>query len=173
MTLIIALHRSGFRTFKDFYPRYVQSHLRAEFAQLVSYPRFVELRQGALVPLCAYLSTRKGACSGMAFVDSAPIEICHPKRAHSHKVFADLAHWGKNSMGWFYGFKLHLLINDGGELLAVHLTPANVNDRTPVLKLAKGLWGKLFGDRGYISQALFEQLLQEGLVLITKIKKKQ
>jgi hypothetical protein len=171
LTIIVAFHRSGYRTFKGFYTRYVYRHLRAEFPQLVSYNRFVELMPQALGPLCAYLQTRKGTCRGIAFIDSTPLGVCHPKRAHAHKVFEGLAHWGKNSVGWFYGFKLHLVINDQGELLAFHLTPANVDDRRPVPQLTKDLWGKVFGDRGYISQALFEQLFQDGLMLITRFKK--
>ncbi len=75
-------------------------------------------------------------------------------------------------MDWFYGFKLHFVINDQGALLAVQITPGNVDDRTPVPALVAGLWGKLFGDRGYISQKLFEQLQQSGVQLITKLKRR-
>lgn len=74
-------------------------------------------------------------------------------------------------MGWFYGFKLHLLINDQGEMLALCLTHANIGDRKPVPHLARKLWGKLFGDKGDISQALFEHLFEHGLHLITPIRK--
>ena len=74
-------------------------------------------------------------------------------------------------MGWHYGFKLHLIINDRGELLAFKLTPGNTDDRQPVPDLPKDLLGKLFGDRGYISQELFEQLYERGLQLITRHKK--
>ena len=171
MTLIVAFHRSGYRTFKGFYTQHVQPHLRTEFPYLVSCNRFVELMPQALGPLCAYLQPRKDTCQGIAFIDSTPLGVCHPKRAHAHKVFAGFAHWGKNSVGWFYGFKLHLVINDQGKLLAFQLTPANVDDRRPVPQLTKDLWGKVFGGRGYISQALFEQLSQEGLLLITRFKK--
>jgi hypothetical protein len=72
---------------------------------------------------------------------------------------------------WFYGFKLHLVINDEGELLGVKITAGNVDDRDPVPELARALFGKLFGDRGYISQALFEQLWEQGVQLITKLRK--
>ena len=74
-------------------------------------------------------------------------------------------------MDWFYGFKLHFGINDEGDLLALRFTPGNVDDRAPVPDLAQGLWGKLFGDRGYISQELFEQLQGTGVQLITKLKR--
>jgi hypothetical protein len=74
-------------------------------------------------------------------------------------------------MGWFYGFKLHLAVNDRGELLACCLTPGNVDDRTPVPALVKGLRGKLFGDRGYISVALTHLLFEQGLQLITRLRK--
>lgn len=107
-----------------------------------------------------------------AFIDSTPIEVCHPRRAHAHKVFKDLVAWGKNSVGWHFGFKLHLIINERGELLAFKLTPANTDDRQPVPDLTQDLIGQLFGDRGYISQKLFEELYQRGLQLVTKSKKK-
>jgi hypothetical protein len=72
---------------------------------------------------------------------------------------------------WFYGFKLHLVINDCGELLSVRLTPGNVDDRRPVPELIKKIFGKLFGDKGYISQPLFEALYADGVHLVTKLKR--
>jgi hypothetical protein len=171
MTIEVAFHESGYRTFKDFYLRYVTPHLRWAFPRLVSYTRFVELMQEALVPLCAYLQTRRGQSQGIAFIDSTVLAVCHPKRSSGHRVFAGLAGWGKNTFGWCYGFKLHLLINDVGEVLACHLTPANVDDRRPVPALLKGLQGKVFGDRGYISQALFTDLVANGVQLITELRK--
>ena len=125
----------------------------------------------ALLPLCAYLQTRKGQATGLPFIDSLAIRVCHNRRIHSHKVFAGLAQRGKGSMGWFYGLKRHLVINEQGEVLGLTLTPGNTDDRRPVRKLVRQLWGKLFGDRGYISQELFEQLWSEGLQLITKLKR--
>ena len=74
-------------------------------------------------------------------------------------------------MGWFYGFKLHLIVNDRGELLTFYLTPGNVDDRKPVPHMTRPLWGKLFGDKGYISKALFNELFKRGLQLITGIRK--
>jgi hypothetical protein len=124
-----------------------------------------------LLPLCADLPTRQGQTTGIQFLDSLPIRVCHNRRIGSHKVFAGLAQRGKGSMGWFYGFKLHLVINEQGELLAFALTPGNREDRRPVKKLVRPLWGKRFGDGGSFSQELFEQLWAEGLQLITKLKR--
>ena len=171
MTLVVSFHQSGYRTCKDYYLRYVTAHLRWAFPQVVSYTRFVELMAAALVPLCASLQTRKGRSAGVAFIDSPLLAVCHPKRSGRHKVFAGLARWGRNSLGWGYGFKLHLLINDVGELLACRLTVANVDDRVPVPALVAKVQGKVFGDRGYISQALFDTLLAQGVQLITKLRK--
>jgi hypothetical protein len=171
MTIVVSFHQSGYRTFKDYFLRSVTPHLAWAFPQLVSYTRFVELMAAALVPLCAYLQTRKGRSQGVAFIDSTLLAVCHPKRSTRHKVFAGLAAWGKNSLGCTYGFKLHLLINDLGELLACCLTAANVDDRKPVPQLLKGIHGKVFGDRGYISQALFSSLFAQGVQLITTLRK--
>lgn len=171
MTITIGFHGSGYRNFKEFYLKEVLQHWRSEFPNLVSYNRFVELMPWSLMLLSCFLKTRLGKVTGIAFIDSTPIHVCHPCRGPSHKVFGDLAHWGKNSIGWYYGFKLHLIINECGELLAFQLTPANTDDRKPVPDLTQGLFGKLFGDKGYISQDLFEQLYQRGLQLIARCRK--
>ena len=171
MTIIIWFHRSGYRTFKDYYTREVCTHLRWAFPRLVSYNRFVELMSGALLPLCCYLMTRKGRCSGISFIDSMPIAICHNRRIHSHRVFSHVAQRGKTTMGWFYGFKAHMIVNDQGELLAFRLTPGNTDDREPVPDMVKGIFGKLFGDKGYISQKLFELLFDDGIQLVTRIRR--
>ena len=171
MTIIIWFHQSHYRDFKAFYTQYVQKHLRAEFPQLVSYNRFVELMPGTLLPLCIYLYSRRGQQTGLSFVDSTPIAVCHNKRIRRHKTFAQAARRGKNSMGWFYGFKLHLVVNDQGEIMAFCLTPGNVDDRRPVPLLATDLFGKLFADKGYISHKLFEQLFENDLEFITSIRK--
>jgi hypothetical protein len=171
MTILIHFHQSHYRNFKAYYTKHVMTYLRSEFPELVSYNRFVELMPTVIIPLLAYLQHCQGTCSGISFVDSTSIKVCHNKRIVRHKVFAGLAERGKTSMGWFYGFKLHLIVSDQGELLACQLTPGNVDDRKPLPDMANTLWGKLFGDKGYISQALFEQLFSDGLELITSVRK--
>lgn len=171
MTIIIYFHISRYRDFKTYYTRYVMKHLRSEFPNLVSYNRFVELMPLTLLPLCLYLDTCMGEVTGISFIDATSLPVCHNRRIERHKVFAGLAARGKTSMGWFYGFKLHLVINERGELLAFYLSAGNMDDRVPVPKLAKGLFGKLFGDKGYISQALFDDLLERDVQLITAIRK--
>jgi transposase len=126
---------------------------------------------GVLLLLCAHLRSRFGRCTGIAFVDSTPVAVCHNRRITRHRVFKDLAARGKSTMGWFYGFKLHLIVNEQGELLAVHLTPGNVDDRRPLEGMSKDLLGKLFGDKGYLSHALFKTLYERGLELITSLRK--
>jgi hypothetical protein len=171
MTIVTLFQLSGFRNFKTYYTQHVCVHLRSEFPHLVSYQRFVELQSMAALPLIAFLLTRFGRCTGISFIDSTPIKVCHNLRINSNQVFRDLAKRGKTSTGWFYGFKVHLVINDCGELLAVMITPGNVDDRKPAPRLARRLWGKLFGDRGYISKELFDRLWETGVQLITKIRK--
>src|SRR5690349_7376746 len=148
MTIAILFQQSGYRTFKAFYTQEVQGHLRAEFPQLVSYHRFIELLPRVLVPLTVYLHTQLGDCTGISFVDSTALAVCRNPRIHQHRVFAVDARRGKTSVGWFYGFKLHLVVNDRGELLAFCLTPGNVDDRQPVPRLVRRLFGKLFVERG-------------------------
>jgi hypothetical protein len=170
-TLLVYFHWSQYRTFKPYYTEYVLVHLHPYFPQLVGYHRFVELMPRALVPLCCYLSTRKGRRTGIACIDSTPLAVCDNHRITTPKVFEGLAMRGKTSLGWCYGFKLPLIVNDQGELLAFRLTPGNGDDRQPVARLAAGLRGQLFGDRGYISQVLHDVLLSQGLTLLTKIRR--
>lgn len=170
MTIVINFHRSGYRTFKAYYIKEVLRHQRGDFPGLVSYQRFVELMPSTLVPLSAYLQTRFGQCSGISFIDSTSVAVCHTRRIWSHRVLAGYARRGHTSVGWFYGFKVHLIVNDCGELLSVRITPGNVDDRQVVPALARNLFGKLFGDKGYLSQPLFTQLFAGGVQLITKLK---
>jgi hypothetical protein len=173
MTILIAFHQSHYRDFKAYYTEQVLKSWRSEFPGLVSYTRFVEYIPAALVPLIMFLRTQcLGCCTGISFIDSTALDVCLNQRIHSHKVFAGLAARGKTSTGWFFGFKLHLVINDRGEILQFCITPGNVDDRKPVPRLAKQLFGKLFGDMGYISQPLAQTLKSMfNIQLITKLRK--
>jgi len=172
MTILVMFHQSqGYRNFKGYYKEQVLGRWHREFPDAPSYTRVVQLLPRVLWPLAHYLGSRRGEVSGISCVDSTPLQVCDNARIHSHKVFRGLAQRGKSSTGWFFGFKLHLIINDHGDLLGVRLTPGNVDDRLPVPEMANGLFGKLFGDRGYISQALRDTLKQQGVELITKLRK--
>jgi hypothetical protein len=170
MTIVIHFHQSHYRDFKAYYLRYVRVQLRAEFPELVSYSRFVHLMRRIVLRLWAYACACCGRCTGISFIDSTPVRVCLNRRIPRHKVFAGLAARGHCSMGWFYGFKLHLVVNEYGDILAFQLTPGNVDDRQPAPKLAAALFGKLFGDKGYLSHPLFEDLLQQGVQLITALR---
>lgn len=171
MTIVIHFHQSHYRTFKHYYINYVCEYLRHLFPDLVSYKQFVSLMKNILVPLCFFLQSFKGEKTGIYFVDSTLIKVCHIRREKQNKVFKGIAEKAKSTIGWFFGFKLHLIINDKGELMAFKLTVGNIDDRKPVPNLVRNLIGKLVGDKGYISQELFEKLYAQGLQLITKIKK--
>ena len=145
--------------------------LNGEFPKRVSYNRFVELAQSVLVPLCAYLSTRRVTSKGISFVDSTPLRVCRNKRIPRHKGFRGTAQRGKTSMGWFYGFKLHLIIDDEGNSVSFFVSPGNLDDRKGLKEMIKYVKGKLFGDKGYISQALHEELWESGIQLITDVRR--
>ena len=171
MTLLIHFHQSQYRTFKDYYLKHVCLYLRWAFPNLVSYSRFVQLIKETLVALWVYLWTRFGTCTGISFIDSTALSVCENRRISTHRVFAEQAGRSKTSMGWFYGFKLHLVINEAGDLLSAMLTPGNTDDRRPVRELTQDLFGKLYADKGYISDALREILRTEGLSLVYKVRK--
>lgn len=174
MTMLVLFHTSHFRDLKTFYTGYVCQHLRQEFPNKLSYNRFVERQRKVALHLLMFLNIcALGKCTGISIIDSTPIVSCHIKRMHMHKTMRGLAAMGKCTMGWFYGFKLHLVINDKGEIIQWMLTPGNTDDRDPLKneKFTEKLFGKLFADRGYISQDLFEKLFIDDIHLVTKIKK--
>lgn len=171
MSLMVLFHRSGFRDLKRFYTKVVGKYWRADFRNLLSYNRFVELQRDALILLGAFMQTRLGRCSGVSFVDSSKLAVCHNLRIRQNRVFEGVARRGKTSTGWFYGFKIHLIVSDTGEILSWQMTLGNVDDRKPVPNMSNRLWGKLFGDKGYLSQKLSELLGENNVQLITKVKK--
>ena len=158
MTIMILFHQKGYRNFKTFYQGYVLTFLKNEFPDLLSYTRFVEQKSKITMPLFFFMLRLPKQKNGIYFIDSTTIKVCHIKREKQHKVFAELAKKSKSTMGWFYGFKLHMLTNSCGEIISIKLTKATTDDRTPVLELTAGLYGKLFGDKGYISQSLADEL---------------
>lgn len=172
MTVVIGFHQSSYRNFKAYYLEKVQLQWQEAFPGLVSYQRFVEWIPSTLLPLCAYLRSCFGSCTGISFLDSTSLKVCHNRRIQQHKVFKNLAARGKTSVDWFFGFKLHLLVNDKGELLNFTFTPGNTDDRQPVFKLLQRLFGKVFADKGYVSQKLARRLLEMvGVQLITKLRR--
>jgi transposase len=169
--IMVLFHASPFKDFKHFYLYGIESKYRDLFADIPCYARFVQRMGRLLLPLAVLLHSLKGKATGIYFADSTSLAVCHNRRISSNRVFAGLAKRGKTAMGWFYGFKLHIIINHKAELVAVKITPGNVDDRTPLPAMAKSLAGKLFADKGYISKTLFQTLWKDGLQLITGIRK--
>lgn len=173
MLIMILFHDSGYRCLKHFYVEKVCKHLRHLFPKVVSYNRFVELEKQVAVPLALFIKkVLLGKCTGISFVDSTPLRVCRNQRIHIHKVFKGIAQRGKCSMGWFFGFKLHLICNEKGEVLNFIITPGDVDDRKPLEYKAfvEFIYGKRIGDKGYIGKNLFQRLFVDGIQLITKLK---
>lgn len=161
MTIVIWFHASKYRTFKDYYLYCVQG---------VSYSRFISLMKRVCFPLFAFQKTLEKNTRGIAFIDSTILSVCHICRSSSHRVFKKIAAKGKNSTGWFFGMKLHLVVNTKGEIISWMITSGNVSDITPVPRLCENLFGKLFGDKGYISSRLFQSLYEQGVQLVTRLR---
>lgn len=172
MTILVAFHQHHYRNFKHYYLDHVCVYWSGAFPGLPSYQRFVEWLPSTLVPLCVYLKHCFGQCSGISFIDATSLKVCHNRRISQHRVFDNLAARGKTSVDWFFGFKLHLVVNEHGELLNLQLTPGNVDDRKPVPDLLKSLFGKVFADRGYVSQKLATQLFEQlGIEFFAKARR--
>ena len=173
ITIMILFHSGGFRNMKHFYLFYVQKHMKSHFPNTVSYNRFLELMQSATLPMSIFM---KGCCmgqgTGISFIDSTPIRVCKNKRIKRNKTFAGLAQLGKSTMDYFFGFKLHIVINDKGELLNFVITPGNTDDRDPLKdkSFIKALKGKRYANKGYISKELPQLLFMDGIHLITSIR---
>lgn len=174
ITILIAFHGGQFRNFKHFYNGYVCVHLRDCFPNVVSYNRFIELSHRSAVPFMMFLHyCCRGECTGISFIDSTVLRVCHNKRIKRNKVFKGMAKVGKSTVGWFFGFKLHLIINDKGEILSFYLSQGNTSDSSAriITQMTKEIFGKMFGDKGYISKALADLLFDDGLQLITAVRR--
>ena len=174
MTILLMFHYGHFTNFKHYYLHFVLTHCRDLFPGLLSYNRFIELQPRVAIPLMLFLKTRcMGKSGGINFIDSTSIRACHIKREKQHKVFKGFAEKGHTTLGWFFGFKLHLIINDKGELLSYYLTKGNVDDRNiqAITTMTEDIFGYLIGDKGYISKALSELLFNDGIQLLTKLRK--
>lgn len=173
MTILMLYHFGSFKNFKHFYLMYIGGTLRKDFPKQLSYNRFIAIENKVFVPMMLFLNIICfGQSTGISFVDSTKIAVCHNKRIFNHKLFQDIAQRGKSTMGWFYGFKLHFVCNEKGEIISFFFSPGNMDDRDirvfNILK--KKLFGKLYADKGYISTNLFEMLFNDGIHIITGIK---
>ena len=174
MTLIVFYQQSGYKCFQYYYQEMVYKNMLDYFPELVTYKRFL-----SVIPCCldqlymfAQWQATQSKKTGIYYVDSKRLPVCHNRRIHNHKVFQSIASRGKSSTGWFYGLKLHLVINNYGEIISFLFASANLSDNNhQVLEyLFQGLKGNCYGDKGYLSK-LFEQFYQQGLKLVTKLKK--
>jgi hypothetical protein len=171
MTIVVSFHMSHYRDFKNYYLIYVSHVYKEDFPNFLSYTRFLEVMPRVIVPISAYFTSLKGKPTGIEFIDSTSIKVCHNIRIPRHKTFDGIAQRGKGTMGWFYGFKLHLVVSYQGEIVAAKVTTGNVHDTQPVKELAEGLTDKLYGDKGYLSKALAADLFEKGVTLVTTVRK--
>jgi hypothetical protein len=175
ITILIMFHGMPHKNLKNFYLNYFQKHLTDLFPNTVSYNRFVELSQQVILPMTMFLKMQcLGDCTGISYVDSTPIRVCKNKRIKRNKVFKDFATVGKSTMGWFFGFKLHLIVNEKVDILNIVITQGNVDDRSPLndSNFLEKIKGKLYADKGYISAKLTQLLFVDGILLITGIRDK-
>lgn len=168
LTILVCYSFSGYKNFKLYYQQGIS---KKDFPNLVTYERFVQLMPRHLFIMNCCLQSLCATETNNYFIDSTCIPVCHNKRINSNKVFKGIAKIGKSTKGWFFGVKLHLIINTKGEIMNMMLTKGDKSDVSAVEQLAKCLMGKLYGDKGYISSLLFNRLFSKGLQLITSIKK--
>ncbi len=171
MTIQILFQMVGYRNFKTFYTGFLEVYWRQYFPALPSYQRFVELMGRAIFPLTLFTQFKSGKKTGIYYIDASCLPVCHIKRSKRNKVFKEIAQYGRTSVGWFFGLKIHVVINHHGELLAFKITRGNVHDGVAAKSLLSSLEGFAFGDKGYIGKKLFDELFKKGLKLITRKRK--
>jgi hypothetical protein len=169
--IVVLFHLSPFKHFKAFYRYGIGQQHRACFGDLPHYDRFISLMPRLFVPLMVLLHSLSGEKTSLYCADSSKLAVCHNRRIDRHKVFDGLAARGTTSMGWFYGLKLHFVINHKGRIVALTITPGNTADSTVPDEMTRHLVGKLYADKGYIGREPFHKLWQHGLHLITGIRR--
>lgn len=170
VTIAVYYHYSGYKNFKSYYQKHVQVYLKKDFPSIPSYSRMIELKQEAMWVFALFAKALSASCTGISIIDSTALEVCNNRRIWKNKVFKGLAQRGKTSVKWFFGFKLHVTINDRGEIISFFITPGNVADGscTVLEKITEKLWGKLIADMGYIGKT--QELYQRGIQIIHRLR---
>lgn len=171
MTILLMFHHVRFRDFKTFYTQYVERHWQSAFPGLPSYSRFISIMKQAIFPMTLFAQLNTGKRTGIYYIDSSCLPACHLNRSKRHKTFESIAQYGRTSIGWFFGLKLHVVINERGDLVAFKITQGHQHDSQEALSLLKPLEGLAFGDKGYLGKKIFEELMKSGLKLITRKRK--
>ena len=164
---------TGVKDVKHYHRKLLSSYSK-ELGRIPNYGNFNALMNQA-TPYVIFLLQwicycHQSAGGGLYFMDSTPMKVCENKRIFDHKVCEDMAQRGKSSMGWFFGFKLHVVCDSLGRLVSLLITPGNTDDRKFALKLLKGLRGLCVADAGYVSKKLMQELYQQGLLLLTDVR---
>lgn len=170
MVILIAFQMSGFRNFKNFY-LFVQQAWCSYFPRLPSYQRMIELMKRVTFGMTLFAQIRQGKQHGIYYIDSTSLPVCNIRRSKRHKTFSEIAKYGKTSVGWFFGLKLHIVINNKGALMAFKLTKGDMHDSKTAIKLLSAFKGLAFGDKGYLGKKIFDELFCQGLKLITRKRK--
>ena len=171
MAVLLMFHLSGYRNFRNFYEIMVRGYLKKIFPHSLSYSWFIRLKNRHMHAMLCYLTSKMQSSHEISYIDSTSLKACHIKRTYQHKTFKGLAEKGYTSVGWFYGFKLHLVIDAYGNIVDFCLSKGNKHDTIGLDKLSKNIQGLLFGDKGYISQKKAKELEILGIKLITKPRK--
>ena len=166
VTISIFYHFSKYKNFKSYYEQHVKVHLVKDFPNAPSYSRMVELQRDTFWFLALFVQSLAAFCTGISIIDSTSLAVCENSRRYRNKIFKGLAQSGRTSTKWFFGFKLHMVINHLGEIVSFYITSGNVADNDPDVlnKLTKNIIGKLVADRGYMGR--FKDLYDRGITLI-------
>lgn len=170
LTITVYFHSSGFKTFKHYYKFLERYHMK-EFPTLISYNRFVEIKNNYAFELFVLSQLILADCDGLSYIDSTHLSVCHIKREYIHATFDGIASKSKSTMGWYFGFKLHMITNQYGHPISYELTRASVDDRQAPDRLFDKIFGELYGDKGYLGKPFIERMSEKSIKIITALKK--
>jgi hypothetical protein len=175
VSLAIFRFFTGHRNWKDFY-QHITTYHKKDFSELPKYKNFLvainQLSFLALILLEGFMNIFKRftRISDLKFADSTKLQVCHIKREFSHKVCYGLARKSKSSMGWFYGFKLHIICNELMQILNLKITAGNVDDRKGLAMIWNDIFGMIIADAGYIGKDWQAKAFSLNKCLLTGVK---
>lgn len=159
-----------YKNFKQYFYD-LQRTRKNMFPNLLSYGRFINWLPRLKNIFRALAKLTCGAPTGVSFIDSTTLAVCKNSRIKRNKVFKNEAKLGWTWQGPFFGFKIHIVVNEHGEMLNFKETTGNTDDRKPVIELCENIKGNLYADRGYICKNLAADLSENGTFIWTKPKK--
>ena len=174
-TLAIFRFYTGHRNWKDFY-NHIKTYHQKDFPNLPTYQNFIaaidKLACFSAILLQGFMHFFRTHTHGEAtkFVDGSKLKVCEITRSLSHKVAKDYATKSKTHTGWFYGFRLHIIVNEWMEILGCKIASGSKDERKVLASMWDNIIGMIVADAGYIGKQWAEKAKEGGKVLFAAVR---